>query len=243
MFKGKLSIMFSCFLACLLLMGVAAAEPVEEPHIISVDGYGEVIAIPDRANVSITILSSAKKAKEAQQENAAIASAVKSALMELGISEKDMKTSNYFFRPVYRQEKNKPDKIIAYSATSSLDVVVNDITKTGQVIDRALSNGANKIDSVTFDLKEPEKYRKEALRAAVLDAETKTQVIANGLGVSIRGIRYVKENAGRVTGRENVMMTKMASDSLLDANAGVETPIEVGDIEVNASVHVEYIID
>ncbi|MBP3232575.1 MAG: SIMPL domain-containing protein [Anaerovibrio sp.] len=76
-----------------------------------------------------------------------------------------------------------------------------------------------------------------------MDAETKTQVIANGLGVSIRGIRYVKENAGRVTGRENVMMTKMASGSLLDANDGVETPIEVGDIEVNASVHVEYIID
>ena len=243
MFKRKLSAIFICFILCMMSASIVGAEPSEEPHIISVDGYGEVVAIPDRANVSISILTTAKKAKEAQQENATVASAIKAALQSLGIEAKDMKTSNYYFRPVYRQEKNKPDKIIAYNATSTLDVVVNDITKTGLVIDRALSNGANKIDNVAFDLKEPEKYRKEALKAAVHDASTKAEIIASGLGTGIKGIKFVKENSGRVTARENVMMTKMAGVDALSANADVETPIEVGDIEINASVHVDYLID
>lgn len=247
MIKRKIYAVIMCFMLCWGLTGLASAENANEPYIISIDGFGEVTAIPDRAKVSISIVNSAKKAKEAQQENAVIANAVKAALQGLGIADKDMKTSNYNFRPVYSQEKNKTNKIISYSASCTMDVVVNDIDKTGLVIDRALQNGANKVNNVSFDLKEPEIYRKAALRAALQDAKAKAEVIAQELGVNIKGVKLVTENVGSVTPKGNLMLAKMAGNGTMDGAAAdreaLPTPIEVGDIEVDAAVHVDYVIE
>lgn len=244
MLSRKLSMLLICLVFCLGLTGVASAAPEGEPHIISVDGYGEVKAVPDRANVDIGIVTNSRNAKEAQQENAAIANAVKNALLGLGVAEGDMKTVNYNFRPVYSTEKGKTNKVIGYTATCSLEVRVNDITKTGMVIDRALNNGANRVNNLYYDLKEPEKFRKEALRMALRDARAKAEIIAQELGTAISGIKLVTENVGRVANRNDRMMTKMAGASMMDAAdaASPVIPVEVGDLEVGAVVHVDYII-
>ena len=144
----------SFLLMCIVMLSmVGLASAADNPiNCISVDGYGEVTATPDRANINIGIVSNAKTAKQAQQDNAAAANAVKAALQDLGIDPSDMKTSHYNFRPVYSQEKNKNHKVIGYTASCSLEVVVNDISKTGLVIDRALNNGANRVNNLNFDL-------------------------------------------------------------------------------------------
>ena len=235
----------SLLLMCIVMLSmVGLASAADNPiNCISVDGYGEVTATPDRANINIGIVSNAKTAKQAQQDNAAAANAVKAALQDLGIDPSDMKTSHYNFRPVYSQEKNKSHKVIGYTASCSLEVVVNDISQTGLVIDRALSNGANRVNNLNFDLKEPEVYRKEALRVALRDARAKADIIADELGIKIKGVKLVTESVGSVEPRADMTLAKMASAGAMDNEAPEPTPIEAGTIELGATVHIDYIIE
>ncbi|MCR5176051.1 MAG: SIMPL domain-containing protein [Anaerovibrio sp.] len=230
------SIVAVLFLSVVMINSVNA-QSSEGDSVISVDGYGTVTAIPDKAEISISILSEAREAKAAQQENAVIANKVHSALKALGISSGDMKTRNYSFNPVYSNEKNKPDRIVGYSASSTLVVTVNDIAVLGKVIDHSLSAGANKISGISFNVKKPESYRQEALKNALRDARFKAEVIAQELGVQIKGIKVVTENVGRISSRDTVMLAK-SMGNMMDAS----TPVAVGELEISATVHIDFVI-
>ncbi|KHM52828.1 hypothetical protein NZ47_02590, partial [Anaerovibrio lipolyticus] len=111
----------------------------------------------------------------------------------------------------------------------------------GNVIEAALNNGANRIDSLSFDVKEPESLRRAALKDAVRDARNKADILAGALGVRITGIKLVTENVGSVTSRDNTRLGKNAMDMV--AISAMVAPLEAGTIDVSATVHVDYIVE
>ena len=115
------------------------------------------------------------------------------------------------------------------------------MVKAGNVIEVALNNGANRIDSLSFDVKEPESLRRAALKDAVRDARNKADILAGALGVRITGIKLVTENVGSVTSRDNTRLGKNARDML--AISAVTTPLEAGTMDVSATVHIDYIVE
>jgi len=211
-----------------------AAE--NQVHTISIDASSTSTTAPDQATLVIGITNHADTAQEAQQANAEIASTITTNLHNLGLSSEQIKTRNYNFHPTYNNQQNHENELTGYTVDNTVYVTLNDVTAVGNVIDTALSSGANKINSISFSIRNPNKLKEQALRQAIKDARTKADIIADALGKQIIGIQSVSESGGSYQPRFNELM-------LAKANISASTPIEPGTIDVEASVHIDFIIN
>ena len=233
MLKKNLWVVLMAMLLCLGMSSVAMAAPGPGPAVISVSGQGRADVAPDMAVVNIGIVTTGKTAQLAQAENAKVASDVTAALGQLGIFSKDIQT-HYTMSPVY--EKGDYRKVAGYRASNTVTVTVNDVAKTGQVIDTALKSGATDVNGLSFGLKDARSVRNTTLQMAVQDARSKADAIAAALGVKIVGIQNVKEHGGNFA-RYEVANARLAK---LDGGAAADTPVSAGTVEVNADVYIDF---
>lgn len=229
---------FAALFCCFALFAPMTAQAAEEPPSLSVSGSGVVQGTPDQAAVTLGVVTRASSAGEAQQENAAKATAIRDALAALGIAGEDIKTEDYIFRPEYSRERDERNVIVGYTAANAIRVRVRDVALVGDVVDAALANGANTIHSLDFSIRDTNALRKKALESAVKDARDKADAIARALGKSIVGIHHVTENTGMFQPRRsNGMMMMKSMDAAVES-----TPIEAGTMSLTADVHIEFIL-
>ena len=222
--------------AFIILLPVATEAAEQTVPILSIDGSGKSTASPDQAFISLGVITQAPEAQDAQSQNSAIANAIQASLSEIGIPEKCIQTRNYSFQILYSHERGHQDEITGYTVNNTVTVEVNDVSLVGKVIDAALSNGANRVSSLTFNIRDTKQLRKEALSNAIKDAREKADIIASGLGKSIVGVQNVSESSGNIQPRVygNMMLARSAA---MDT-----TPIEAGTIDLSASVHIDFIL-
>ena len=229
-------------LICALLMlscsaAFAAPQQQEAPRpTLSVDGQGTGTATPDMATVTIGVTTQGEDAAKAQNDNAWVSNQIQSAVRSLGIEDKDIQTRNYSFYPNYSTEKDHRNEVTGYTVNNSVIVVVRDIKLTGKVIDAALNNDANEINSLDFSASDTKAVRKVALLNAVQDARDKADIIAKGLGKRIVGIQSVSESTGYIETR------RFGGNMLMAAAKDAATPIAPGSLSLTANVHVDFIL-
>jgi Uncharacterized conserved protein len=236
----KNSFLSFCLAALLLIpAGTVQAERGNESavHTVSVQGSGSYSTAPDRASISIGVTSYADTAAEAQQQNAAIATAIRTKLESLGIDSNNIQTKDYSFYPVYSNDINHANEIKGYNADNTVYVTVDDVKILGEIIDGSIACGANKINAIDFTVKSPQKIQQKALQAAVRDAREKADILANAAGKRIKDVLSINESRTHIQSRslENIAFSKVAADT--------RTPIESGDVDVQASVQIEFIMD
>ncbi|MEM3712167.1 MAG: SIMPL domain-containing protein [Thermoproteota archaeon] len=159
----------------------------QERQTISVSGTGIAKAKPDRALLSLSVITRADTAKDAVYENAEKMSIVIGVLKAIGIAEKQIETSAYSLTPIWDYSDMNLPRIIGYVCQNTIKVVITDLKKIGEVIDRAISAGANQVSHIQFTVSEEtmRQLEKEALKNAVEDAESKAKLLANAAGVTI----------------------------------------------------------
>lgn len=226
-------------LIVMMICSTTFAENIYTP-IISVSGEGIVEAKPDRATISVGVVTREKNPAAVQLANARAATNVINSIVALGVERKNISTGNYNFAPIYRHTDNGKRILEGYEATNSVTVIVDDLNLVGKIIDTALSHGANRVDSLNFGLRDKAAYQDEALRLAVLDAKRKAQVAAAALGKSIVNVRSVSISSNRIDAPRNY---KMARSMAMEDAAEFETPIESGMLICVAGVHVEFEIN
>ena len=211
----------------------AAAE--ERIPTISVNGEGVVEVAPDRATISLGVVTRDKNAAKVQNDNAKIANEIIKSVSALGIDKKNIRTGNYSFHQYFRNDNNRR-VADGYEANNTVIVIVDDLNLVGKVIDAALANGANNVDSLEFGIKDKSKLQNEAIRLAVRDARAKAEVVAAELGKNIIGVLNVSVNSGYISAprASKMFMADMAAEN------SVATPIESGMLNCSASVHVEF---
>ena len=226
-------------LTLLIVMMICATTFAEEirPPIILVSGEGIVEAQPDRATISVGVVTREKNPSAVQSANAKAATSIINSIVALGIERKNISTGNYNFNPTYRHTDNGKRILEGYEATNSVTIIVDDLNLVGKVIDAALSHGANQVNSLNFGLRNKTSYQDQALRLAVLDAKRKAEVAAAALGKSIVGVRSMSINSSRVSAPQNY---KMARSMAMEDADGFETPIESGTLTCSANVNVEF---
>ena len=221
----------------LIVMTICATTFAEEikPPIISVSGDGFVEVAPDRAIISVGVVTRDKNSASVQAANAKAASSVINSIVDLGIERKNISTGNYSFNPIYRYNDGK-NFLEGYEATNSVTIIVDDLNLVGKIIGAALSHGANQVNSLNFGLRDKKIHENEAIRLAITDARRKAEVAASALGKTIVGVRNVSINSSSVITPRNAKLARgTANDSI-----NVETPIESGTVQCSASVHVEF---
>ena len=191
-------------------------------------------ALPDTAILTISVVTQAKNALEAQQQNAARTDAVVRTLKSAAGAGSEVKTSGYSLQPQRIYRENQPPTITGYEARNTVTVIIGDLTKVGPVIDAAAQSGANDIGGVAFTLRKDRPARDEALALATREAMSKAQVIAQALGGRVVRIVEVQEEG---TVRPRPMYEAEMARGMM-AQKSVPTPIEIGNLEITGRVQV-----
>ena len=206
---------------------------------LSVNGEGIVEAAPDMATISIGVVTQDKDAARAQSANAKAAQDIINSIVELGVERKKIGTSDYTFRPTYRQDANHQSILSGYEVRNTVHVILDDLDLVGKVIDTALNHGANSIDSLEFGIKNRKKLQDDALVLAIRDARQRADLVAREIGKSIVGVQDISINTGGVGAMRMNKAYAMAEMASMDA----ATPIEAGTLTCSASVHIVFILN
>ena len=221
-------------LAILILSFNSTVSAEERIPTISVSGEGVVEVAPDRATISLGVVTRDKNATKVQNDNSNIAANIIKAVTALGIDKKNIRTGNYSFHQYYRNDSSR-QIADGYEANNTVTVIVDDLNLVGKVIDAALANGANNVDSLEFGVRNKNNLQNEAIRLAVRDARAKAEVVAAEIGKNVIGVLSISVNSGYISApRAN----KMVMEEMATADGA--TPIESGTLTCTASVHVEF---
>lgn len=198
---------------------------------ISVTGTATVQATPDVAYVTLGAQTTANQSAKAASDNAAVMQKIQKVVKQQGIADSDVKTVQYSVEPIYDYSSGK-QVFKGYQATNLIRITVKDLSKVGKLLDGCTEAGANLVQGVTFSVLNEDALRAQALELAAKNATSKATAIAKGLNVKLGEPINVTESGAPVI--RPLMMTKAAAP---------ETPVNPGQIEVDASVTVLYAIN
>lgn len=225
------------FLAVALCVGLwstgssfAQGALAPQPSVIVTTGEGIMKRAPDRAWVSIAAESRARTAQEAQRLNTDAITAVLEKIKATGVAADAVQTTGYNLQPEFDYANGK-QTLRGYVARNQVQVRVDALAKTGDVIAAAVGTGATNVSGVRFDLKDRDTVEREALRLAVGDARRRADAAASGAGVTIDRVIRIEEQREMGEGPRPGPMLAMRAES-----AQLAVPLEAGEIEVRAHV-------
>jgi len=201
---------------------------------VTVNGMATIKAAPDEAVISLGVQTEAATAQGAINQNAVRMMAVLQALIDQGISKDDIATSYVSLYPTYG---NTGMEITGYQASNSIDVTVRDMAKVGPVIDASVDAGANLTNGISFRLSDTNHGVNEALQAAVADARSKAETLAEAGDAQLGQVVTIVE----VSSPSSVPPIYYERDMAFGAADGaVSTPIQPPTLETQVSVSVTW---
>jgi uncharacterized protein YggE len=222
----------------LAIASAAGAQTVTKPGEdarrvtrVMVSGDSIVQAQPDTAILTIAVVTQAKQALDAQQQNAMRSEALIRALKSAAGAGAEVKTGGYSIQPQRVYKEGQPPTITGYEVRNSVTVTISDLTKVGTVIDAGAQAGANDVGGVSFTLREDRSARDKALGEATREAMSKAQVIAKALGGRVGRIVEVQEEGFQ----RPQPVYQMQEFSMARAQVA-STPIEIGSLDIRSRV-------
>lgn len=216
---------------------LAATSEDPDPHLIVVQGSGEVRVEPDSLRLDVGVEVRAKTIADAREQVNAGMRRVIDAVRALSLPDLALETSILQVTPVYApQQANQPPRISGYAASNHVTITLRDVAEDvlgdrgASILDAALGAGANSVGGLEFFLADPSSARDEALAAAVRDARRDAATIATAAGVTLSSLHSVEEETGVHVVPRAMSLQAMAS-----------TPVEVGDVVVQSSVTARFL--
>jgi uncharacterized protein YggE len=223
--------------------GTAFADDDHEapPRTLTVMGQGEVKASPDLATLELAVETTAENAAKATADNARRTTAVIETLKKK-IGEKDrVTTSGYSLQPQdanHRPGSDAPPEITGYVASNRVRVESRALDRVGDLIDAAIGAGANRTDALYFTLENRAPVLREALGKAGAEARAQAESIATALGVKLGEVMTASTTG--ITPPQPIYKERMMLAMAADA---AQTPVEPGEVEVDATLTVTYRIE
>lgn len=236
---------YATFVLALALASPLAAQPPapgggDLVPSLSVSGQGEAQVTPDEATVRLGVTAQAPTARAAQDQVSRTADAILDAIRKLGVPAERIQTSELNLSPLYAQDQPEgggytAPRITGYQASNVVSVRLDDLAKTGPVIDAGLAAGANRLEGVVFGLRDDAAARADALRAAVAEARAKAEALADALRVRLVEVIDVTEGGVSVTPPPFPGRYALATEASM-----ADTPVSPGQVEMGGTVTVRY---
>jgi uncharacterized protein len=197
---------------------------------------------PDKVTVSLGVETTNTKAKAALAANSDLMNKIINALKVAGVKENETSTSSFTITPNrdYTVDKNQ-GRLIGFTVSNSIQIDSNNVNKTSDWIDTAVSSGANNVNSIYFSLsdKKLDNIKKQLLNEAIENAKEKADIAASALGLKIVGIRTVTidQPTPIFTGP-----TSYGAQSLKTEAFAPSTPIMTGEPQISQSVNIVYLM-
>ncbi len=183
-------------MALLLAACSGASYPATAPqvHTLSVTGTGSTRLAPDLALVTLGVQTRGPDVGEAVDENNRRVTEVMAALREMGIAESDVATANFSVstQQLY-DERGQLTGEVQYWVDNIISLRVRQLDRLGQLLQTALSRGANTVQSVAFTVENPEDELDATRVLAMQDARRQAEQLAQAAGVELGEVLTVSE--------------------------------------------------
>lgn len=198
---------------------------------VEVVGEGIVYATPDMVNISISIEKEGLDLKNLRQKNGEAVAQV----LQLLSKELPMENFQTSYVSLYKDDYNKLNK---YRVVQNINIKLEDISKYDNLMNAIFDAGVNRIDGISFGVKNKEKLLQEARIAAIDDARKKALLYAVSLDQNIGKAIQIREVNSHFNDIQPVeRMSKMSLGSPANGN---DNTLAVGKIAIKAQVNVAF---
>lgn len=230
----------------------------------SVSGEGKVVAIPDVAEFSFTVITEGgSDLVKTQAENTAKINAAIKFVKSEGVKDADIKTQNYnispryqnyqcdYLRPLplgvesgaaispeYYSRPCPPAEIVGYTISQAVLVKARDFDKIGALLVGVVENGANSVYGPNFTIDDPTEIENEARAKAIGNARIKALSIVKAGGFRLGRVLAISEG-----GYYPPYYQRFAENAIADGKGGgiASAPaIEPGSQDVVVNVSITY---
>ena len=179
----------------------AQTEPTPYPSrekTISVSGTATATMKPDLLNIQFGVEVQKPTAKEALDANSEMMNKVVDAIRGTGITDSEISTTQFSIYPVYESYQDKvtgiyKQKLTGYNVSNIIKVKTTKLDLVSNIIDAAVAEGVNRVDSVYFSLS-PDKQKNlsdELLSQAIENARDRANNALAPLDYQIIGVKSV----------------------------------------------------
>lgn len=185
--------------AATLALAVAGCGDADSPsRDVTVVGKGEVKGAPDVLRADVGVSVTAPDVSGAMSKANDKARAVIDAVTGAGVAKEDVQTSELSVNPQYAQEPGKGPTITDYNVTNSVRIVVRDLSKASDVLDKGVRAGGDdaRLSNVAFDLENDAELVKSARERAFNDAKSRAEQYADLSGSRLGEVIRIDETHG-----------------------------------------------
>jgi uncharacterized protein YggE len=232
---GTLTLLVTLLIA--LSSAGARADGGVRPAAITVQGDGTAAGIPDMAVLSAGVTAQSATAADAMADANKRLNAAVDLLRGFPIADKYIRTSRLQLNPVYPRGPrtgDEPPAPVGFRAEHQLTVELHEISRAGELVDRLVKAGIDRLGQLSFGFRDPGALMDEARRAAIADARRRAELYAAEAGVRLGRVLRIRETGSGGDPRP-VMMRTMTAEA-----APVIAP---GEQQLRAGVTVSYAIE
>ena len=226
-------------LLALALANPASAGDSDCARHISVVGRAAEAHVPDFAEVTVGIEARGATAAAALDAASKAVAGVSAQARGLGVPAADIGTAAVSLQAATRSvsrpggPSEEPD---GYRASNLVSMRLADMDRLGDLLRQALDAGANRIDGVSFGLRDPDTVEGALQVAAARDAHARAAALAEALGVKLGPLCTLSPTAG---GPYPLASRTLAAPM---AAKGRRVPIEAGTIQVASEVSATFAV-
>lgn len=231
----------------MMLASATRAQPAErsDDPVIVVTGRASMSVPADEVRLSISVVSEGGEPSKVIEENSQRVARVLDALQRAGIGDDEVSSGWFSIQPMYSQpkmgERNFKPRIVGYRVRNSVIVKTQQLRLAGELVQAAVDSGANRVDSVIFGLADERARRSDVLAQAVANAKSDAEAVATAAGARLGAIANIAIDSPAPIIPMRQVSVSMAMDRV---GGGVSAPPFIpGQIEVRASVTIEYVIE
>ena len=216
----------------------------------SVSSEGKVVAIPDVAEFTFSVITEGgKDLTKSQTDNTTKVNKAIAYVKSKSVDAKDIKTQGYDVQPRYQysncqnytspQTVCPPPEIVGYTVTETVDVKVRKFETIGDMLTGLVQAGANNVSQLSFTVDDPTALQNQARADAIKKAKDKAQSVAQAGGFSVGRLLGIQEGS-TVPIYNRLDSMAMSAKSVGAAEAVPAPTIEAGSQDITVSVTLQY---
>jgi hypothetical protein len=200
---------------------------------IVVSGTGRIAVDPDVADLRLGVAVSRPSVDAARAAATEAMAAILAAVRAAGVEPRDVRTTLLSVQPRYDYRDGKAPTLVGYDLANIVEVTARDLANLGAIVDGSLSAGATSLDGLSFRVDDPREAERAARVAAVAEARSRAEILAEAAGIAIGGVVGIVEGGPPPTWPQ-------PKAQMLRAAADTGTPVEAGTTEISVTVTVTF---
>lgn len=207
---------------------------------VTVESTAAVTAVPDVAELSLSIYSEDKEAAACQEKNEEALSKTLEYLKSQGIEEGNIQTSGYNLSPRYHWTEDNGQVLNGYEMITQITVSGVPIGKVGDLLGGTVASGTNSIDYVKYMCSDYDAVYEEALKQAVEQAWAKAEAMGEAGGFQVLEVKTISEYGENQAVRYARPNTASGAVEETLAADTASMSVEEGELEIKAHLSVSF---